>query len=379
MRRALSIAPRLLSFHLRSATRTDTVLSCLPVQHAYSISGAYFGTEATQLTPRQVALLEDKVLQALKTVQDPYLHKDENGGNIVPSNMVNMVEVEQESGRTTIVLDLPSSIWPAATELRERAREALRQVEGLDADAVNIVSKTKSAKTRKKSLKSQETTLDGVNKIIAVSSCKGGVGKSTVAVNLAMMLKTLGANVGIFDADVYGPSLPMLLSPEDPRVFKLDNGRINPVVYEGMNTMSYGYVAPRNKRGERGGALMRGPMVSNVVKQLANFTEWGELDYLVVDMPPGTGDVNITVGQNVPIDAGVVVTTPHKLSYADVIKGIDLFQEMKVWLTDDSDCWTREDALWVINSRYQSLRSWKTCPFSILKKEKDTSLLVSMV
>jgi Mrp family chromosome partitioning ATPase/DUF971 family protein len=169
-----------------------------------------------------------------------------------------------------------------------------------------------------------------VGSVVAVSSGKGGVGKSTVAVNLAYALAARGARVGILDADVHGPSLPTMVQPADTAVRKQADGCINALVLGGVRLMSYGWVAPRNARGERTGGAMRGPLTSSVVQQLLKFTAWGELDHLVIDMPPGTGDVHVTLGQSAPIATAVIVTTPQKLALADVSKGLDLFHTLKV-------------------------------------------------
>lgn len=175
----------------------------------------------------------------------------------------------------------------------------------------------------------------GVGSVIAVASGKGGVGKSTVAVNLAFSLAAAGARVGLLDADIYGPSLPIMVTPEEPGgaaagVVKRADGLIVPLTMAGVRLMSYGFVSPRNSRGERGGAILRGPMVSQVVQQLCRFTDWGSLDHLVIDMPPGTGDIHITLGQTLPITTAVIVTTPQRLALADVRKGLDMFRAMNV-------------------------------------------------
>lgn len=169
--------------------------------------------------------------------------------------------------------------------------------------------------------------LEGVKRIIAVSSCKGGVGKSTIATNLAFTLSHhLGRKVGIFDADIYGPSLPTLMRKKDAYLQSpADRPKdIIPVDFEGVKAMSYGW-SYGNKR-----AVMRGPMVSGIVAQLFQSTDWGELDYLIVDMPPGTGDIQITLGQEINLDGAVIVTTPQQLSYVDVVKGIEMFDDLKV-------------------------------------------------
>ncbi|RLN96234.1 hypothetical protein BBJ28_00009125 [Nothophytophthora sp. Chile5] len=162
------------------------------------------------------------------------------------------------------------------------------------------------------------SSLAHVSDIIAVSSCKGGVGKSTVSVNLAFSLAKRGARVGILDADIYGPSLPTMISPKDLTIRQSRKMRnfVEPVEYEGVKCMSFGFVNQRAAPGAGvGAAVMRGPMVSKLVDQLILGTEWGELDYLVVDMPPGTGDIQISLSQQMAISAAVVVTTPQRLRY----------------------------------------------------------------
>jgi Mrp family chromosome partitioning ATPase/DUF971 family protein len=169
--------------------------------------------------------------------------------------------------------------------------------------------------------------LKTVQRILAVSSCKGGVGKSTTAVNTALSLARYGLRVGLLDADVYGPSLPTLLRPESPQLFQNQEGLILPLQVHGLKVMSFGWIDPEQ---QRGAAILRGPMVSQVVSQLATRVDWGDLDYLVIDFPPGTGDIQLTLTQQLPIDAAVIVTTPQQLSFVDVVKGIQMFDTVKV-------------------------------------------------
>lgn len=180
---------------------------------------------------------------------------------------------------------------------------------------------------RRNPLKDQAGGLKQVKNLLAVSSCKGGVGKSTVAVNLACSLAKRGLKVGIFDADVYGPSLPTVVRPASTDLFSR-NDLILPLEYEGMKLMSFGYVP--TGAGGSGAAIMRGPMVTQIINQLLTGTEWGALDYLVIDMPPGTGDVQLTLTQLIPLTAAVIVTTPQELSFVDVVKGIQMFHKLKV-------------------------------------------------
>lgn len=164
-----------------------------------------------------------------------------------------------------------------------------------------------------------------VKNVIAVASGKGGVGKSTTSINLAAALKQEGARVGILDADVYGPSVPTLLGTKDVQPGSPDNKNIYPVMSNGIQTMSIGYLVD-----EDSATIWRGPMASRAFQQLYNETLWDELDYLIVDMPPGTGDIQLTLAQNMPVTAAVIVTTPQDLALADAIKGIAMFNKVDI-------------------------------------------------
>lgn len=167
--------------------------------------------------------------------------------------------------------------------------------------------------------------LKGVKNIIVVSSAKGGVGKSTTAVNLALALKAIGAKVGILDADIYGPSLPIMLGTKGKQPTTLDGKTMEPIEAHGLFSNSIGYLVP-----DENAMVWRGPMASKAFAQLANETHWPDVDYLVIDMPPGTGDIQLSLAQQFPVTAAVVVTTPQDLALADAIKGVAMFGKVDV-------------------------------------------------
>jgi ATP-binding protein involved in chromosome partitioning len=167
--------------------------------------------------------------------------------------------------------------------------------------------------------------VNGVKNIIAVTSGKGGVGKSTTAVNLALALQAQGAKVGILDADIYGPSIPHMLGSADQRPTSPDNQHITPIVAHGLQSNSIGYLMEPDNA-----TVWRGPMASSALSQLLQETWWNELDYLVIDMPPGTGDIQLTLSQQIPVTGAVVVTTPQDIALLDAIKGISMFQKVSV-------------------------------------------------
>ncbi|MFC6941934.1 Mrp/NBP35 family ATP-binding protein [Salinirubellus sp. GCM10025818] len=245
---------------------------------------------------------ENDVVDLLSSVEDPALE-----GDIVSLGLVNDVDVSGGTVRVDLALGAPYS--PTETDIAEEVRSLLAD-EGLEVELTASVDR---------GLPPEEDVLPDVKNLVAVASGKGGVGKSTVAVNLAAGLSQMGARVGLFDADIYGPNVPrMLAADQGPTV--TEDERMRPPVKHGMKLMSMAFLV-----GEDDPVIWRGPMVHKVLTQLWEDVEWGALDYMVVDLPPGTGDTQLTMLQSVPISGAVVVTTPQEVAVDDARKGLRMF------------------------------------------------------
>ncbi len=259
---------------------------------------------------------KEKVLEALSNVQEPDLGKD-----IVTLNMVKDVQVEGNYISFTVVLTTPAC--PMKDMIKNACINAIKLL--VNKEAVVNVKFTANTTTARKD---GHALLPKVQNIIAVVSGKGGVGKSTVAANFALALAKGGASVGLMDADIYGPSLPIMfgLRGERPKMMDVDGkGKIIPIEKFGIKLMSIGLLVD-----EKSAVVWRGPMVSSAIRQFVSDVYWDELDYLVIDMPPGTGDIHLTLVQTVPVTGVIIVTTPQDVALADAKKGIAMFGQTQL-------------------------------------------------
>ncbi|MBC8987078.1 Mrp/NBP35 family ATP-binding protein [Pedobacter sp. N36a] len=253
----------------------------------------------------------EQVLAALRNVEDPDLKKD-----LVTLNMIKDLKIENK--KVSFTLELTTPACPMKDMLKNACLNAVKHFVSQEAEVeINITSRvTKPMDT---------TQLKAIRNILLVSSGKGGVGKSTVASNLAVALAADGAKVGLIDADIYGPSVPTMfdLVGAKPSARETEDGKtlILPIEKYGIKLLSLGFFADPDQP-----VPWRGPMASNAIKQLFNDADWGELDYLIVDLPPGTGDIHITITQSFPIAGAVIVTTPQQVALADTRKGLAMFK-----------------------------------------------------
>jgi ATP-binding protein involved in chromosome partitioning len=256
-------------------------------------------------------LTQEQVLDALRTVMEPELHRD-----LVTLQMVKDLAVDD--GRVWMTINLTTPACPLKDVIEKDVRGALGKLAGFREVTIKwdaTVPKGRAAEGR--------AGIPGVKNLIAVASGKGGVGKTTVAVNLAVALAGMGSRVGLLDADVYGPNVPTMLgTTEQPYA---EGDRIIPISAQGLRVMSMGFLNPTDRP-----LIWRGPMLHQVLQQFLRQVDWGELDYLIIDLPPGTGDVQLSLIQTVALTGAVVVTTPSTVALADVRKAIEMFRQVKV-------------------------------------------------
>ena len=258
-------------------------------------------------------LSEQSVLQALSQIIDPDLKKD-----IVTLNFVKDLKIEDGAVSFRIVLTTPACPVKEAFEIE--AKNLVGAIEG-----VTDVLVTMDAEVPQGRGVANNVALPGVKNIIAVSSGKGGVGKSTVAVNLAVSLALDGAKVGLMDADVYGPNVPQMLGVGNVQPQVTNRNQLIPLEAHGVKIISMAVLVPPDKP-----MILRGPMLHGVVRQFLTDVDWGELDYLIVDMPPGTGDVQLSLAQLVPVQGAVLVTTPQAVSLSDVRRALKMFEQVSI-------------------------------------------------
>lgn len=260
-------------------------------------------------------MTENDILKALSTVQEPDLKKD-----LVTLNMVRDIDINGNDISFTVVLTTPAC--PLKEMIASDCKKAIKAISSGANVTVNFDSSTTTIRADKSSV------LPGVKNIIAVVSGKGGVGKSTVSANLALALAQGGASVGLMDADIYGPSVPIMFGVRGERPMMTDvNGKamIIPLERYGIKLLSIGLLVD-----EKNAVVWRGPMASSAIRQFITDVNWGELDYLVIDMPPGTGDIHLTLVQTAPVTGVVVVTTPQDVALADARKGIAMFSQSQM-------------------------------------------------
>lgn len=258
---------------------------------------------------------EKDILQALSTVLDPDIKRD-----LVSLNMIRDIKIDGGAISFTVVLTTPAC--PLKEQIRQECMAAVGRVAGRDARInINITSSVTS-------VRNNAPLLPGVKNIVAVASGKGGVGKSTVTTNLAVSLAQAGARVGLIDADIFGPSIPTMFNCEfeQPGV-KNVNGKniIVPIEQYGVKLISIGFLTPADNA-----VIWRGPMASSALKQFFADADWGDLDYLLIDLPPGTSDIHLTLVQTVPVTGVVIVTTPQKVALADATKAVAMFRQPQI-------------------------------------------------
>ena len=260
-------------------------------------------------------MLKEQILKALSKVEDPDLKKD-----LVSLNMINEIKVDDHKIYFTVILTTPAC--PLKELIKSNCIKAIEEEIGSDYE-IHITMTSVVTSTR-----SNAPLLPGVKNIIAIASGKGGVGKSTVTSNLAVALAQSGARVGIIDADISGPSIPVMFGCElEKPEMVVEDGKnyIIPIERFGVKLISIGFLTPAD-----GAVVWRGPMASSALKQFISDCKWGELDYLLIDLPPGTSDIHLTLVQTLPVTGAIIVTTPQKVALADAQKGLNMFTQPQI-------------------------------------------------
>jgi ATP-binding protein involved in chromosome partitioning len=260
---------------------------------------------------------EDDIKNALKAVKYPGYSRD-----IVSFGLVKQVAVS--SGAISVILNLTSNSPEVAQQLKTESEQVLKQLPGVSSVYIQVNQPAAAPAQAGQSPWGQQAKVPGIGRIVAVASGKGGVGKSTLSVNLACGLQQLGVRVGLLDCDIYGPSVPLMMGIHQKPTIS-EQGKMVPPGNYGVKLMSMGLLLDGDQP-----VIWRGPMIVKTIQQFFSAVEWGELDVLLVDLPPGTGDAQLTLCQTVPLDGGVIVTTPQEASLGVVRKGIAMFQRVNV-------------------------------------------------
>ena len=253
---------------------------------------------------------KDQVMAALSMVQEPELHKD-----LVTLNMVHDVVID--GGKVAFTVTLTTPACPLRGVIEKNARQAVMGVPGVEQVEVQFDSNVPSDGRSRGVMQMQ------VKNAVAVASGKGGVGKSTVSVNLAVALAQSGAKVGLLDADIYGPNVPTMMGVS--ALPGMNGEKLIPALAYGVKIMSIGFMVPQGKA-----LIWRGPMLHSAIRQFLSDVEWGDLDYLIIDLPPGTGDAQLSLAQSLPLSGGLIVTLPQAVSVEDASRGMQMFQQLNI-------------------------------------------------
>ena len=256
-------------------------------------------------------MTKEQVLQAVSGVQEPAI-----GRSLVDLRMIPAIEID--GSRLHLTVELLSPIAPYKNAIERELKEAAGKIPGVETVEISFMTRVRASGSGKV----DADPIAGVRNTVAVASGKGGVGKSTVAANLAVALAKAGAKVGLLDADVYGPSIPLMMGQSAKPLVR--GGKIVPLEAYGVKVMSIGFLLDPEKA-----LIWRGPLVAQLITQFLNDVLWEDLDYLVIDLPPGTGDVQLTLTQKIPLSGAIIVTTPQEVALADAVKGLKMFQEVK--------------------------------------------------
>ena len=331
----LSVVPNKLGGILTTSTRVDIENNCavffefqfmnLWVFHAYfskDFIDFFYNLEFLHLIDLCLNKVKglfdamvgiDQVLEKLSTVIDPDLKKD-----IVSMGMIK--DLELNDGNLKFTLELTTPACPFNVEIEDDVRKVIGEIEGLKNFDMNVTAKVMEGRSL-----DADTSMATVKNIIGVASGKGGVGKSTVSLNLALALSQAGAKVGLLDADIYGPSIPLMLGMKDGYM-EVEDNKLQPANSNGLKVVSFGFFAEQSHQA----AIYRGPIISGILKQFLVDTNWSDLDYLIVDLPPGTGDIPLTLAQTIPITGILVVTTPQDVASNVAVKAIGMFEKLNV-------------------------------------------------